>query len=421
MTSQTHTAIGMTTALLVIQPKSFAEIACAAAGGIIGGAIADIDLNNHNGHKDNKIDILLFAYSTAFICIFLAVDYLLGDGVCKYVLGHLNNITLACSLLIVIGLVFGYRSSHRSFMHSLFALCIFTVLIWTAFKPIAIAFGIGYLSHILIDLTNKSGIQLLFPIKKRFCFGWCSSSGKFNNFLVGPGKTIGGCLACFYILRAKVVYHDGADLFALLNRQIIGRISLFHCYLIIVNIIAAIIFMSVYSYSTKRFEETENRQGIYFWYFELLCLIGGALGILSSMIIKKQPLGKHTATMYVYAVSMIEAWGVLYLIIVNPFGQTLTPIQNMDLSTHFNFVVYFAIVNILLLLVILIDRNNRHNAWAMIETVEVLLGLLGGSFLISFISWIFKFRGNSVFGWAFSILCATHAFAIGYLLCAGLI
>ena len=95
MTSQTHTAIGMTTALLVIQPKSFAEIACAAAGGIIGGAIADIDLNNHNGHKDNKIDILLFAYSTAFICIFLAVDYLLGDGVCKYVLGHLNNITLA--------------------------------------------------------------------------------------------------------------------------------------------------------------------------------------------------------------------------------------------------------------------------------------------------------------------------------------
>lgn len=421
MTSQTHTAIGITTALLVIQPKSFAEIVCATAGGIIGGAIADIDLNNHKGHKDNKKDVLLWEYNMSFAGILLIVDYILGNGVCKYVLGNINEISLACSFLIVIGLAFGYRSSHRSFMHSIFALCLFTAMVWVVFKPLAIAFGVGYLSHILLDLTNKTRIQLLFPFKKRMCLNWCSSNGKMDRVLLSFGKIIGGSLICLFILRARVVYYDGSELFVMLNRQMIGGIRLLHCYLIIINIIAFITFKSVYSHVDSQRDETKERQGLYFWFFELLCLIGGAIGILFSMLVTEQPLGKHSATMYVYTFAMIETWSVLYMIIVNPFRQTLTAIQRIDLSSHRYFVVYFSVINIVLLLIILIDRNNRHNKWSKIETVEVLLGLMGGSFLISFVDWFCNFRGNAVFGWAFSILCATHTFAIGYLLCVGLI
>ena len=421
MRAQVHSAFGMTIALLAVQPTTFKEVACATAGGIIGGVIADIDLNNHKASNDNKKDILQVGYSIFFACIILAVDYLLGDGVCKYVLSHLNYTTLACSALFSIGLIFGYRSSHRSFMHSIFALCFFTAMAWIAFKPLTIPFAVGYLSHILLDLTNKTGIQLFFPISRRYCFGWCRSSGEVNEILVGFGKVISGILVCFYILRARVIYHDGTELFDMLNMHVINRISLFQFYLIIVNIVAVLVYMSLFTYSMARYEETVGRQGLYFWFFELLCLIGGAIGILCSLIKTEQKLGKHSATMYVYAFSMLEVWCVLYMIIVNPFRQTLTAIQTMDLSHHSGFLLYFAVVNILLLLIFIIDRNNRHNTWERIETVKVFLGLLGGSFLIQIVGWFHGFRGNAVFGWAFSILCVAHSFTIGYLLCAGLI
>ena len=421
MTQQTHAAVGMTTALIVVQPKSFAGVVCAAAGGLIGGVIADIDLNNHNGSKDNIRDGLLFGYCIAFLCIILAADYLLGNGICMYVQSQSRYTILTSSLLIAVGLIVGYRSSHRSFMHSIFAMCFFTAMVWLAFKPITIAFGVGYLSHLLLDLTNKRGVQLLFPVKKRFCFGWCSSNGDVNQSLLSFGNIIGGSLLCLYILRARVVYHDGTKLFAMLNRPAIGGISSFHCYLIAVNIVAIIVFMGVYSYSMKRYEETVGRQGLYFWFFELLCFIGGVIGIIFSLRKKNQILGKHTATMYVYAFAMIEAWSVLYMIVVNPLGQTLTAIQHIEISSHFRFIIYYAVVNIVLLLAVVIDRGNRHIKWSMIETFEVLLGLIGGSFLISIVSLFHNFRGNNVFGWGFSILCATHTFAIGYLLCAGII
>ncbi len=79
---------------------------------------------------------------------------------------HERFTTMTCSIIIVISLILGYYSSHRSFMHSIFAICLFTSMVWIAFKPLTIAFAVGYLSHILLELTNKKGVQLLFPLKK---------------------------------------------------------------------------------------------------------------------------------------------------------------------------------------------------------------------------------------------------------------
>ena len=314
-----------------------------------------------------------------------------------------------------------HYSSHRSLMHSIFAICLFTSMVWIAFKPLAIAFAVGYLSHILLDLTNRKNVQLFFPIKRGLCFGWFPSSGRANDIIVSIGHTLSGCLIFFYILRARVIYHDGTELITSLNKKVIGGINVFQCYLIIVNIVSIIIFTSIFTYSMERYEETEGRQGIYFWFFELLCFIGGGIGIFFSLIRNNQYLGKRLATMYVYALSMIEAWGILYMIVINPFRHTLTAIQNMDLSLHLRILVYVAVVNIVLLLIVWIDRDKRHTKWSKIETVEVLLGLAGGSFLLTFVDLFYNFRGNNVFGWAFSTLCATHFFAIGYLLCCGLI
>ena len=212
---------------------------------------------------------------------------------------------------------------------------------------------------------------------------------------------LAGCLVCFYILRARVLYYDGTELITVLNRKVIGGATIFQCYLIIINVISVIFFTSVFFYSMKHYEETKERQAIYFWFFELLCFIGGGIGIVFSMIRNKQQLGKHSATMYVYALSMIEAWIVLYMIIVNHFRHTLSLMKNVELSLHLKFLVYFAVVNIVLLLIVWVDRNNKHISWSKIETVEVLLGLIGGSFLVKIVSSFYGFRGNSVFGWAF--------------------
>ena len=421
MTSATHAAVGLTAALLIMQPNSYAEIVCATGGGIIGSVIADIDNNNHKKHDDTEIDDLLWGYTIVKAGILLVVDYLLGDGVCKYVLSQSSVITMTCSIIIFTSLIYGYLSAHRSYMHSVLALVFFTALIWVAFKPLTIAFGIGYLTHLLLDLTNKKGIQLLFPIKKKLCLKWCEANGTVNRFFSGFGHLIGGILVCLFILRVSVIHHDGIALITMLNRKIIGGMNLLLCYLIIINVISVIIFMSVFSNSMENYDETIEHQGIYFWFFEILCFIGGGIGIFFSMIRTSQKFGKHSATMYVYTFALIEAWSVLYMIIANPFNQTLSTIQNKDLSSHFIFFVYFALINIVLLFIVWIDRNNRHNKWSLIETIEVLLGVLGGPFLLSFVDLFCDFRGNSVFGWAFTELCVTHFFAIGYLLCVGVI
>lgn len=64
--------------------------------------------------------------------------------------------------LIIGALVF----RHRGFTHSLIALALVMLACWH-FVPgvIPLAVGVGYGSHLLIDMLNPQGIQLFYPLR----------------------------------------------------------------------------------------------------------------------------------------------------------------------------------------------------------------------------------------------------------------
>ena len=60
------------------------------------------------------------------------------------------------------------RIKHRGFTHSLLFLFLIIYLVYLLDKSIVIFAFIGLASHIFLDSLTKSGVQLLYPAKKRF-------------------------------------------------------------------------------------------------------------------------------------------------------------------------------------------------------------------------------------------------------------
>ena len=84
----------------------------------------------------------------------------------------------------------GYQSSHRAFTHSLLAAALFSISIAIIYCPLGGYCFIGYLSHLLLDLTNKKGIQIFYPSKKSKCCRLFYAKGTANNAFMCIGIVI---------------------------------------------------------------------------------------------------------------------------------------------------------------------------------------------------------------------------------------
>jgi len=60
-----------------------------------------------------------------------------------------------------------YLFAHRGFFHSLFALLIFTILLYFVNFLLAIAFFSGYFLHLLLDSFTRQGIYLFYPFSTK--------------------------------------------------------------------------------------------------------------------------------------------------------------------------------------------------------------------------------------------------------------
>ena len=67
---------------------------------------------------------------------------------------------------------FASISSHRGFSHSLLALGLEAASLWLILPSAVLPFVIAFLSHILLDLTNKKPLRLMYPMKNGFCLKW---------------------------------------------------------------------------------------------------------------------------------------------------------------------------------------------------------------------------------------------------------
>ena len=141
MLGKTHVPVGITTALVVTRPTTVSGVIGAVAGGAIGGWICDIDVRDYS---ENEGGFLGFLWMSIDVVIALGIDYFLGNGICDYMIRSWSILKIVAMALFVAGCVYGLTSSHRTFMHSLVALILFTGLMYFICTPLMMPFAAGF-------------------------------------------------------------------------------------------------------------------------------------------------------------------------------------------------------------------------------------------------------------------------------------
>ena len=193
MMSRTHIAVGVTAALAIAQTGSAESVVAALVSGAVGGIIADCDITPSRAHKDALIGRLIVVGLTVAA---LAVDYWYGAGVCAYLLDNLG-MRLVAGIALCVALTFlGGHTDHRSFTHSLVAMAAFCAAMWLVCEPLLPYFAMGYASHLVLDVTNKQGIRLFWPLRANVSLGLCRAKGASNTVVMVLG------IACAALLLA---------------------------------------------------------------------------------------------------------------------------------------------------------------------------------------------------------------------------
>lgn len=177
--------VGVTTSLLVMQPKNMTELVVGTAGALIGSVISDIDVGTSGSHRDaNKMIAIMVS---AVVAVGVA-DHVWNIGIYSRLIQHTSLVRIWLSIQAFLTIcAIGMKSRHRTFMHSFLAMILLTGCLWL-FLPVAAGyFAVGFATHLLLDFFNKKGERLFFPVKKYFGIRVLSSSGLVNDVLFGVG------------------------------------------------------------------------------------------------------------------------------------------------------------------------------------------------------------------------------------------
>ena len=185
MLGKTHAVIGVSTALLVMQPKNLTELVAGTAGALIGSVISDIDVGTSGSHRDANKMIALMVSAVVLVGV---ADHIWNIGIADRMIQHTNLVRIWLSIQAFLTIcAFGMKSRHRTFMHSFLALVLLSGCLWLSLPVSAGYFAIGFATHLFLDFFNKKGERIFFPAKKYFGIRILSSSGLVNDVLFGVG------------------------------------------------------------------------------------------------------------------------------------------------------------------------------------------------------------------------------------------
>ena len=194
MLGKTHLAVGMGAALTLAQPTTLGACITAVIGGAVGGVLADADTMR----TDGKLGATqVHAFAAVLTVSLLMLDSVLKTGMCAAI-ARRNDETLAMGGILFAALwIWGYFSDHRSFTHSLGAVCLFTWAVNMIYPPLSMSFLVGYGSHLVLDLLNKRPLKLFYPLDDGVCFGVFYSNREANTLCF-----YAGCLvSAYFIIR----------------------------------------------------------------------------------------------------------------------------------------------------------------------------------------------------------------------------
>lgn len=189
MLQSTHVAVGVATALAVLQPANFPECLVVTGIAACGSVISDIDSENSKIRK--RVDWMLGCCAAVLIIVFL-VQMRLGFDLTKYLNGSQSfQVHAVATGILLILCVIGKNTAHHSMMHSIPAGALFAAPLVVIFPlKMTLAFAIAFATHLMLDLLNNKGLRLFWPGKKRFCLHICASDGWVNRMLGITGTFI---------------------------------------------------------------------------------------------------------------------------------------------------------------------------------------------------------------------------------------
>lgn len=185
MNANVHTSVGLATATGValvvpmMQCKSIADYSLCLGCAVIGSLLPDIDANGESKAKKEFRHVMSFLTVVAVYLIYSA--YMSGTLLSK-ISEYIHSIRGIGAIAFLIFCVMGYLSSHREFTHYLVGLVCFTVsfMMLTDVK-LGIWFGVGFLSHQLIDMLNKKKIKWLYPLPYDFARYICKAQSRLSS------------------------------------------------------------------------------------------------------------------------------------------------------------------------------------------------------------------------------------------------
>lgn len=188
MLGKTHMAVGIATGLVILQPQSITELIIGIGTAAIGAVISDIDVGTSESHREaDKI----IGISSFLVLIMLLLEWKWNIGVWHRLMndGNRARLILSAGIFLII-CAWGKEQPHRSFMHSLAALVLLTGCV-KMFLPVAAPyFGVAFGSHLILDLLNRKGERLFYPLQTGFSLRLCSAQGIINRFLFSAGSVI---------------------------------------------------------------------------------------------------------------------------------------------------------------------------------------------------------------------------------------
>ena len=185
MQGKTHLVIGVALSLAVMRPSTMPALVGGAGIAALGSVISDIDAGQSGaGHDATKV---VASIVIAGVLVLLADLYFHLGLYARFLRRGRETGFMLPLLLFILFAAVGMLTRHRSFMHSLPAMILFTACIWFMQRAMAPYFAIAYASHLLLDLTNRRGMRLFFPSRKLVSMKLLASNGWMDRILLMAG------------------------------------------------------------------------------------------------------------------------------------------------------------------------------------------------------------------------------------------
>lgn len=185
MLAKAHITIGLAAAFAITGPDTLPEALPVITGGALGCLICDLDCENKTEKTESsRWRVLMMTVAAAAI----TADHLLGTGMWRASGSGGPYLWFAGLAGFVLTCAFASVSSHRGFSHSFLALALETASLWLIFPAAAAPFAVAFASHLLLDLTNRKPVRLLYPAKTGICLDWFYADRLANKVFASLGS-----------------------------------------------------------------------------------------------------------------------------------------------------------------------------------------------------------------------------------------